>query len=121
MRKILLCFMALLLVMMVALIASVGLSPPVSESSTAYNVCGIPVTDIQVVAGIAAVALLAAVMAVIGSGTLHFLKLQKLMLVIIIDVIVLQNHQLSINISRKYLSKHFRAGFSWRTPLIKPI
>ena len=105
MRKILFCFLALLLVVMIALIASVGPAAPMSEPATPYVVWNIPVIDVQAAVGIAPVALLVVILVNISSGALFTSRRSVLWVKGILTQIY----------------KAVRPGFSWRTPLIKPI
>jgi hypothetical protein len=118
MRKILFCFLAFLLVVMIALIASVGLAQPMSEPASPYVVWSIPVTDVQAVAGITAVVLLAVILVNVSSGALCSMSN---LLKGILAKHCSQNEFLNCPPTAGTDVHTFRPGVSWRTPLIKPM
>lgn len=116
MRKILFCFMALLLVMMIALIASAGFAQP-SETEIPYIVWDRP-SDIQVAAGIAAVGILTTILAISIDAlcSMFYLYVEHMS-----SMSVKAYFRTILKTAIRRHDRHFRSALSWRTPLIKPI
>ena len=118
MRKILFCFLAFLLVMMIAVIASVGFSQ-LSEPTMPYSVW-LSETDVQMAAGIAAVSLLP-VIVVVSSRALCSMFYNNIKCGSSYVGITIQTLSWTNLKSHLRHGRHISTAFSWRTPLIKPM